>query len=102
MLDGIQVTESADELGHIILRIFEGEFAGCEYFYDKVTFAEKPNDDGTADLNFEYTITNGYSVPKDKSVEFNQYLGRNLVALIEEAIEANSAVYHGGVGGVLT
>lgn len=98
MLDGVQVTNQSDQLGHIVLRVYEGEFAGCEYYYDKVSFAAEGNGDGTANMHFEYNITNGYVVPKDRLSVFENFVGKNLVRVIEESMENNSAVYHGGSG----
>ena len=98
MLNGFQVTQEEKD-NHIILRIYEGDFTGCEFFYDKVAFADEPNADGTIGLDYEYTITNGFVVPEDQLKTFGNLLGENLVSLLEDAVESRTAVYHGGTGG---
>lgn len=71
-------------------------FQGCQFVYGEMKFADEENEDGSIQMDFDYEITNGYTVPKDQMEDFQKYLGDTLLILIENAIADKSMVFAGG------
>jgi hypothetical protein len=94
MLDGIKAVEDKEYSPHIILSVVEGEFAGCNFYYDGIQIAEEENEDGTINMSFEYSITNDY-VPEDKE-RFKNFLGDNIVSILTDAADKENIAYKGG------
>jgi hypothetical protein len=75
-----------------VLEIVEGEFAGCRYTYGEIKFDEMDE----SVLHFDYNITNGFTIKKDRMEDFVRTIGDNLVELITEAVEHQEVIYKGG------
>ena len=95
MLDGIKIGTQLDAFpNNVILDITDGDFAGCSFFYEGMRMADHENEDGSMNMSFDYTITNGFK-PEDKDT-FDRFLGDNLMSILEEQIKKQEVVFKGG------
>jgi hypothetical protein len=85
--------------GHIVLKISDTEspFCGIEYYYEGMKFADKENEDGSIQMTFEYTITDG-EIPEGKQMEFEAFLGDQLITILEDQMAREEVVFKGGTG----
>lgn len=93
MIEGIKLTEKEGS-DNIHILITDGEFSGCEFFFDGLKFADEANEDGSMNMSFDYEITNGFVV-SDAEV-FGRFLGDLLLKILEEQMKTNEVVYSGG------
>mgnify|MGYP000211555159 CR=1 FL=1 len=79
------------------LEVVSGKFKGCKFYYSGMKFADEENEDGSINMSFERDITNDFKVSDEDAQEFNTFLGDNLILILEEMLEKNTAVFKGGV-----
>lgn len=96
MLDGVVPTSEKTEFGNVILEITSGEFSGCKFYYDGISLGNEL-EDGSGLLHFEYHIVNDFK-PSD-SKKFENFLGDNIVSLLEEYVSGKGTsdiAFYGG------
>ena len=86
------VLEEVNPAGFHILQFTDGEFEGIKFHYSEVAVEEE---DDSAKLHFEYTVTDGAISEAQKS-DFEQTLGDILLHMLEEQIAEQKVVYAGG------
>jgi hypothetical protein len=85
--------------GHIVLKVsdMESPFYNMEYYYDGMKFADQENEDGSMEMKFDYVIVEGVP-PQGMLREFEQFIGDQLLAIMEEQIARQEVVFKGGTG----
>jgi len=85
--------------GHIALKItdLDSEFRNIEFYYEGMKFADEENEDGSLNMSFDYFIIEG-DVPDTRIKEFENFIGDQLLAILEEQIAREQVVYKGGSG----
>lgn len=95
----LKVTVLDEVIGdHIILEVndLDSGFYGIKYYYEGLQFAEEENPDGSMNLSFNYNVVKG-NIPPSKKVDFELFIGDQILAILEEQIKNNEVIYGGGV-----
>ena len=86
----ISVAESIEDTSTLAeVQILKGTFEGVSYTYGTISTVHE-NDDGTANLSFEFNVTNsnGFDpVSLERDVDFTNEIGEILVSIISQASE---------------
>lgn len=92
------VPSDKEVAGHVVLRINDPShvFHGISYYYEGMKFAEDENPDGSLNMSFDYIVVDG-DIPDDKKQEFEQYIGDELIAILEDQIKRDEVIFKGGV-----
>lgn len=82
--------KSEDDLFGV--EILTGEFAGIQYTYGTLNFAEVENSDGTYPITFDYKLREG-TVAEDMTDEFESVIGSVLNSVLLNSLETAQEKY---------